>query len=58
MPDDLLMRRPDPSDASVSPASDPSAPSVPALPAETLTQVAGTAARSRSESTRRNYAAN
>ncbi|MGW5324230.1 tyrosine-type recombinase/integrase [Rhodococcus pyridinivorans] len=51
------MRHPDPSDASVSTASEPAAPSVPALPVETLTQVAGTAARSRSESTRRNYAA-
>ncbi|MGV9718537.1 site-specific integrase [Rhodococcus pyridinivorans] len=51
------MRHPDPSDASVSTAAEPAAPSVPALPAETLTQVAGTAARSRSESTRRNYAA-
>ena len=57
MPDDLLMRHPDPSDASVSPASEPATPSVPALPVETLTQVAGAAARSRSESTRRNYAA-
>lgn len=57
MPDDLLMRHPDLSDASVSTASEPAAPSVPVLPVETLTQVAGTAARSRSESTRRNYAA-
>nr|WP_257235796.1 tyrosine-type recombinase/integrase [Rhodococcus pyridinivorans] len=38
-------------------SSDSAAPSVPVLPAETLTQVAGTAGRSRSESTRRNYAA-
>ncbi|MCK0089232.1 tyrosine-type recombinase/integrase [Rhodococcus sp. F64268] len=51
------MRHPDPSDASVSTASEPAAPSVPVLPVETLTQVAGAAARSRSESTRRNYAA-
>ncbi|WP_326603258.1 site-specific integrase [Rhodococcus sp. PD04] len=57
MPDDLLMRHPDPSDASVSTAAEPATPSVPVLPTETLTQVAGTAARSRSESTRRNYAA-
>ncbi len=57
MPDDLLMRHPDPSDASVSTAAEPATPSVPVLPVETLTQVAGTAARSRSESTRRNYAA-
>ncbi|QXU56750.1 tyrosine-type recombinase/integrase (plasmid) [Rhodococcus sp. LW-XY12] len=51
------MRHPSPSDACASTASEPTAPSVPVLPAETLTQVAGTAARSRSESTRRNYAA-
>ncbi|WP_037192558.1 tyrosine-type recombinase/integrase [Rhodococcus rhodochrous] len=51
------MRHPDPSDASVSTAAEPATPSVPVLPVETLTQVAGTAARSRSESTRRNYAA-
>ncbi|QXF83818.1 tyrosine-type recombinase/integrase [Rhodococcus pyridinivorans] len=51
------MRHPDPSDASVPTASKPAAPSVPVLPVETLTQVAGTAGRSRSESTRRNYAA-
>jgi len=57
VPDDLLMRHPDPSDASVSTASDPAVPSVPALPAETVARVAGTAGRSRSESTRRNYAA-
>ncbi|MCD2118316.1 tyrosine-type recombinase/integrase [Rhodococcus pyridinivorans] len=57
MPDDLLMRHPDPSDASVSTAAEPATPSVPALSVETITQVAGTAARSRSESTRRNYAA-
>ncbi|WP_157127022.1 site-specific integrase [Rhodococcus sp. p52] len=57
MPDDLLMRHPDPSDASVSTAAEPAAPSVPVLPVETLAQVAGTAVRSRSESTRRNYAA-
>ncbi|WP_225223129.1 tyrosine-type recombinase/integrase [Rhodococcus ruber] len=38
-------------------AAEPTTPSVPVLPVETLTQVAGTAARSRSESTRRNYAA-
>ncbi|MCW3472288.1 tyrosine-type recombinase/integrase [Rhodococcus pyridinivorans] len=57
MPDDLLMRHPDPSDASVSTASEPATPSVPVLPVETLVQVAGTAGRSRSESTRRNYAA-
>ncbi|MCD2100272.1 site-specific integrase [Rhodococcus rhodochrous] len=57
MPDDLLMRHPDPSDAPASTDSDPAAPSMPALPAETLAQVAGTASRSRSESTRRNYAA-
>ncbi|WP_228287256.1 tyrosine-type recombinase/integrase [Rhodococcus ruber] len=38
-------------------AAEPATPSVPVLPVETLTQVAGTAARSRSESTRRNYAA-
>ena len=57
MPDDLLMRHPDPSDAPASTASDPAAPSVPVLPAETLTMVAGAAGRSRSESTRRNYAA-
>lgn len=36
MPDDLLMRHPDPSDASVSTAAEPAAPSVPALPVETL----------------------
>ncbi|MGU3586389.1 site-specific integrase [Rhodococcus sp. C26F] len=57
MPDDLLMRHPDPSDAPAPTVSEPAAPSVPTLPAEALTQVAGTAARSRSESTRRNYAA-
>ncbi|WP_420826458.1 integrase [Rhodococcus rhodochrous] len=57
MPDDLLMRHPDPSDTSASISSDSATPSVPVLPVETLTQVAGTAARSRSESTRRNYAA-
>ncbi|MGF0283532.1 MULTISPECIES: tyrosine-type recombinase/integrase [Rhodococcus] len=51
------MRHPDPSDASVSTAAEPATPSVPALSVETITQVAGTAARSRSESTRRNYAA-
>ncbi|AOD24798.1 integrase (plasmid) [Rhodococcus sp. p52] len=51
------MRHPDPSDASVSTAAEPAAPSVPVLPVETLAQVAGTAVRSRSESTRRNYAA-
>ncbi|KOS57622.1 integrase [Rhodococcus rhodochrous KG-21] len=51
------MRHPDPSDAPTPTASEPAAPSVPALSVETLTQVAGTAARSRSESTRRNYAA-
>src|SRR5690606_16777714 len=51
------MRHLDPSDASVSTAAEPATPSVPVLPVETLTQVAGTAARSRSESTRRSYAA-
>ncbi|MCD2114094.1 site-specific integrase [Rhodococcus rhodochrous] len=35
----------------------PSTPAVPVLPAETLAQVAGAVNRSRSESTRRNYAA-
>jgi len=57
VPDDLLMRHPDPSDAFVSTAAEPATPSVPALSVETLTQVAGAATRSRSESTRRNYAA-
>ncbi|ATQ30193.1 integrase [Rhodococcus ruber] len=38
-------------------AAEPATPSVPVLQVETLVQVAGTAARSRSESTRRNYAA-
>ena len=57
MPDDLLMRHPDSSDAPASTVSEPAAPSVPTLPAEALTQVAGTASRSRSEVTRRNYAA-
>ncbi len=57
MPDDLLMRHPDPADTPASTSSDSATPSVPVLPADTLTQVAGTAARSRSESTRRNYAA-
>ncbi|PND50065.1 tyrosine-type recombinase/integrase [Rhodococcus sp. ENV425] len=57
MPDDLISRRPDDSSPPVPTSSDPAAPSVPVLPAETLTKVAGTAGRSRSESTRRNYAA-
>ncbi|WP_350247715.1 tyrosine-type recombinase/integrase [Rhodococcus sp. D-6] len=57
MPDDLLSRRPDDVSVPAPTSSDPAAPSVPVLPAETLTQVAGTAGRSRSESTRRNYAA-
>ena len=54
MPDELLTSRPD--DVSV-PVPTSGDPAVPVLPAETLTKVAGTAARSRSESTRRNYAA-
>ncbi|KHJ73646.1 tyrosine-type recombinase/integrase [Rhodococcus sp. Chr-9] len=57
MPDDLISRRPDDVSVPVPTSSDPAAPSVPALSVETLTQVAGAAARSRSESTRRNYAA-
>ncbi|WP_350247662.1 tyrosine-type recombinase/integrase [Rhodococcus sp. D-6] len=57
MPHDLLTSHSDDVSAPVPTLSDPAAPSVPALPAETLTQVAGTAGRSRSESTRRNYAA-
>jgi integrase len=43
--------------APVETSPDASSAAVPVLPAETLTQVAGAAARSRSESTRRNYAA-
>ncbi|QOW01589.1 tyrosine-type recombinase/integrase [Rhodococcus pyridinivorans] len=54
MPDELLTRHPDDVSVSVPTSGDPA---VPALPAETLVQVAGAAARSRSESTRRNYAA-
>ncbi|EHK85373.1 phage integrase family protein [Rhodococcus pyridinivorans AK37] len=54
MPDDLLMSRPD--DVSV-PVPTSGDPAVPLLPSETLSQVAGAASRSRSESTRRNYAA-
>ena len=54
MPDDLINRRPDSLSAPVPTSGDPSAP---VLPAETLTKVAGAAARSRSESTRRNYTA-
>ncbi|USI90202.1 site-specific integrase [Rhodococcus pyridinivorans] len=57
MPDDLISRRPDDVSVPVPTSSDPAAPSAPALPAETLTNVAGTVSRSRSESTRRNYAA-
>lgn len=57
MPDDLISRRPDDVSAPVPTSSDPAAPSVPVLPAEALTKVAGTVSRSRSESTRRNYAA-
>ncbi|MDJ0397490.1 site-specific integrase [Rhodococcus rhodochrous] len=57
MPDDLLMRRPDDVPTPVPTSPDSVAPSVPVLPAETLTTVAGTVSRSRSESTRRNYAA-
>ncbi|MBX4171797.1 site-specific integrase [Rhodococcus pyridinivorans] len=57
MPDDLISRRPDDLSTPVRTASDPAAPSVPVLPEETLTQVAGTVTRARSESTRRNYAA-
>ncbi|WKK14884.1 tyrosine-type recombinase/integrase (plasmid) [Rhodococcus ruber] len=57
MPDDLLTNRPDDVSVPVPTSSDPAAPSVPALPTEALAQVAGTAGRSRSESTRRNYTA-
>ncbi|UZF48420.1 site-specific integrase [Rhodococcus rhodochrous] len=57
MPDDLLMRHPGDVSVPVPTSPDSVAPSVPALPAETLTMVAGTVSRSRSESTRRNYAA-
>ncbi|WP_277371966.1 site-specific integrase [Rhodococcus rhodochrous] len=54
MPDDLISRRPD--DVSV-PVPTSGNPAVPSLPSETLSQVAGAASRSRSESTRRNYTA-
>ncbi|AYA27424.1 integrase [Rhodococcus rhodochrous] len=57
MPDDLISHRPDDVSVPVPTESAPAAPSVPVLPTETLVQVAGTAGRSRSESTRRNYAA-
>ncbi len=57
MPDDQLMRHPDDSAVPVPTSPETTEPAFPALPPETLTQVAGTAARSRSESTRRNYAA-
>ncbi len=57
MPDDLISRRTDDVSVAVPTSPDSGVPSVPVLPVETLTQVAGTAARSRSESTRRNYAA-
>ncbi|MEU5844389.1 tyrosine-type recombinase/integrase [Rhodococcus sp. NPDC047139] len=57
MPDDLIMSRPDDVSVLVPTSSDQAAPSVPALPTEILEQVVGTAGRSRSESTRRNYAA-
>lgn len=56
MPDDLIHRRPEDSSPPVPASGDPAAPSVPALSAEALTKVAGTVSRSRSESTRRNYA--
>ena len=54
MSDDPLMSRPD--DVSV-PLPTSGGPAVPSLPSETLSQVAGAASRSRSESTRRNYTA-
>jgi len=54
VPDDLLTSHPDDVSVPVPASGDPT---VPALPADTLAQVAGVASRSRSESTRRNYAA-
>ncbi|KHJ70488.1 tyrosine-type recombinase/integrase [Rhodococcus sp. Chr-9] len=54
MPDELLTRHPDDVSVPVPASGDPAMPS---LAPETLSQVVGAAARSRSESTRRNYAA-